>query len=215
MRPNVLVTPLATVCGVHFAPSHTRICPTEGDVTATLGLLIDEIKRIGVVPSVIDERRRKWRDAHDKQRSGILHQQATARRADVLSVPAICEIMARVMSPDAIYVEETITHAIPLRHHLPLNRSQSFFRHNGGGLGQVLGIALGIKLAAPERPVVVFAGVLLGEPMTLVFNNFELVALIGSTIIAALISNDGESNWMEGAQLLSLYVILGVAFYFT
>jgi Ca2+:H+ antiporter len=80
-----------------------------------------------------------------------------------------------------------------------------------------LGIAVGssIQVALFVTPVVVFAGVLLGEPMTLVFNNFELAALIGSTIIAALISNDGESNWMEGAQLLSLYVILGVAFYFT
>ncbi len=43
---------------------------------------------------------------------------------------------------DAIYVEETVTHAIPLRKHLPLHRPQSFFRHNGGGLGQGIGIAL-------------------------------------------------------------------------
>ena len=62
------------------------------------------------------------------------------------------------MPPDAIYVEETVTHAIPLRKHLPLNRPQSFFRHNGGGLGQGIGMALGIKLAAPEQPVVLFAG---------------------------------------------------------
>jgi Ca2+:H+ antiporter len=80
-----------------------------------------------------------------------------------------------------------------------------------------LGIAVGssIQVALFVTPVVVFAGALLGQPMTLVFNNFELAALIGATIIAALISNDGESNWIEGAQLLSLYVILGVAFYFT
>jgi len=80
-----------------------------------------------------------------------------------------------------------------------------------------LGIAVGssIQVALFVTPVIIFAGVLLGEPMTLVFNNFELAALIGATIIAALISTDGESNWLEGAQLLSLYVILGVAFYFT
>jgi acetolactate synthase-1/2/3 large subunit len=172
----------------------------EGDVTATLGLLIDEIKRIGVDPSVIDERRRKWRDAHDKQRSGILHQQATARRADVLSVPAICEIMARVMSPDAIYVEETITHAIPLRHHLPLNRSQSFFRHNGGGLGQVLGIALGIKLAAPERPVVVFAGdgSMLYNPIVQAFGlskQYDLPLLI------VVLNNSSYASMRRGHEL--------------
>jgi Ca2+:H+ antiporter len=80
-----------------------------------------------------------------------------------------------------------------------------------------LGIAVGssIQVALFVTPVIVFAGVLLNEPMTLVFNNFELAALIGATIIAALISTDGESNWLEGAQLLALYAILGVAFYFT
>jgi len=80
-----------------------------------------------------------------------------------------------------------------------------------------LGIAVGssIQVALFVTPVIVFTGVLLGEPMTLVFNNFELAALIGATIIAALISTDGESNWLEGAQLLAVYVILGIAFFFT
>ena len=42
----------------------------------------------------------------------------------------------------------------------------------------------------------------------------ELTALIGATVIAVLISVDGRSNWLEGAQLISVYVMLGLAFYF-
>jgi len=79
-----------------------------------------------------------------------------------------------------------------------------------------LGIALGsgLQIALFVTPVLVLAGVLLGEPMTLVFNSFELAALVGAAVIAVLIANDGESNWLEGAELLALYIILGIAFFF-
>jgi Ca2+:H+ antiporter len=50
--------------------------------------------------------------------------------------------------------------------------------------------------------------------MTLVFNGYELSGLIGAALIAVLISRDGESNWLEGVQLLALYIMLGISFYF-
>ena len=79
-----------------------------------------------------------------------------------------------------------------------------------------LGIAVGsgLQIALFVTPLLVFAGVLLGEPMTLVFNSFELTAMVAAAIIAVLISVDGESNWLEGAELIALYLILGVAFFF-
>jgi Ca2+:H+ antiporter len=79
-----------------------------------------------------------------------------------------------------------------------------------------LGIAIGsgLQIALFVTPVLVFVGILVGHPMTLVFNTYELAGLIGAALIAVLISVDGESNWLEGAQLLSLYVVLGIAFYF-
>jgi Ca2+:H+ antiporter len=80
-----------------------------------------------------------------------------------------------------------------------------------------LGIAVGssIQVALFVTPVIIFAGIILDKPLTLVFNNFELAALVGSVIIAAFISSDGESNWLEGAQLLAVYAMVGFAFYFT
>jgi Ca2+:H+ antiporter len=50
--------------------------------------------------------------------------------------------------------------------------------------------------------------------MSLVFNGYELAGLIGAALIAVLISVDGESNWLEGAQLIALYLMLGISFYF-
>jgi Ca2+:H+ antiporter len=50
--------------------------------------------------------------------------------------------------------------------------------------------------------------------LTLIFNQFELIALVGGALIAALVALDGESNWLEGAQLLVVYAIIGMAFFF-
>src|SRR5262245_34594213 len=61
------------------------------------------------------------------------------------------------MPADTIYVDETITHSTMLRQQLPMRMPQSFFR-GSGGLGQGIGTALGIKLAARERPVVLLVG---------------------------------------------------------
>jgi Ca2+:H+ antiporter len=47
-----------------------------------------------------------------------------------------------------------------------------------------------------------------------VFNQFELVALVAAILITIMISIDGRSNWLEGIQLISLYTIIGIAFYF-
>lgn len=79
-----------------------------------------------------------------------------------------------------------------------------------------LGIAIGsgLQIALFVTPVLVLVGALMGQPMNLVFNSYELVALIGAALIAVLISVDGESNWLEGAELVALYAMLGIAFYF-
>jgi Ca2+:H+ antiporter len=80
-----------------------------------------------------------------------------------------------------------------------------------------LGIAIGsgLQIALFVTPVLVGVSLIIGHPMTLVFNSYELAALIGAALIAMLISVDGESNWLEGAQLVALYIMLGVAFFFT
>jgi Ca2+:H+ antiporter len=77
-------------------------------------------------------------------------------------------------------------------------------------------IAIGssIQVALFVAPVLVFASYLFERPMDLVFSTFEVVAVTIAAGVATLVAMDGESNWMEGAQLLGVYVILGLAFYF-
>jgi Ca2+:H+ antiporter len=79
-----------------------------------------------------------------------------------------------------------------------------------------IGIAVGssLQIALFVAPVLVFIALLFGQQLTLVFNQFEIAALIAAVLITALIALDGESNWLEGAQLLIVYVILAIAFFF-
>jgi Ca2+:H+ antiporter len=77
-------------------------------------------------------------------------------------------------------------------------------------------IAIGssIQVALFVAPVLVFASYAIGRPMDLVFSTFEVLAVTIAAGVATLVALDGESNWMEGAQLLGVYAILGLAFYF-
>ncbi|MBI4539957.1 MAG: calcium/proton exchanger [Gemmatimonadetes bacterium] len=80
-----------------------------------------------------------------------------------------------------------------------------------------INIAVGssIQIALFVAPALVLLSYLVGpRPMDLVFTTFEVVAVSLSVAIIALIALDGESNWMEGVQLLAVYLILGIAFYF-
>jgi len=79
-----------------------------------------------------------------------------------------------------------------------------------------LSISIGssLQVALFVVPVLVFVSLLLGHALTLVFNQFELIALFGASLVAALVALDGESNWLEGAQLLVVYLIIGLAFFY-
>lgn len=80
-----------------------------------------------------------------------------------------------------------------------------------------IGIAVGsgIQIALFVAPVLVLVSQFVGpQPMSLVFNNYELAALVGAVLIATLVSVDGKTNWLEGAQLIALYLVLGLAFYY-
>lgn len=79
-----------------------------------------------------------------------------------------------------------------------------------------LSIALGssLQIALFVTPMLVFISLLIGSPLTLEFNNLELIALTAASFISALVSLDGESNWLEGGMLLVVYGILGLAFFF-
>jgi len=79
-----------------------------------------------------------------------------------------------------------------------------------------MAVAIGssLQVALFVAPVLVFAGVLIGQPMDLVFVPLEVAAVGVAAFITAYIALDGESNWLEGALLLGVYAILAVSFFY-
>jgi Ca2+:H+ antiporter len=79
-----------------------------------------------------------------------------------------------------------------------------------------LGIAIGssVQVALFVTPVLVFASFLWGRPMNLEFSLPEVAAVALSVWILSEISGDGECNWLEGVQLLSVYLIIAILFFF-
>ena len=79
-----------------------------------------------------------------------------------------------------------------------------------------VGIAIGSssQIALFVAPVLVLLSFFVGpEPMALVFNGYELGGLVFAVLIANFLTQDGESNWFEGVQLLALYAVLGIVFF--
>lgn len=78
------------------------------------------------------------------------------------------------------------------------------------------GIAVGssLQIALFVAPVLVFSSYFFSRQLNLEFTIPEIVAVVLAAFVAEQISGDGESNWFEGVQLLALYIILGVLFYF-
>jgi Ca2+:H+ antiporter len=79
-----------------------------------------------------------------------------------------------------------------------------------------IGIAAGsgTQIALFVVPILVFAGVALGQPFTLVFTMLELAVLFLAAIILNLIVHDGRTNWFEGMMLTAVYIIIAIAFFF-
>ncbi|HSB47697.1 MAG TPA: calcium/proton exchanger [Candidatus Bilamarchaeum sp.] len=71
-----------------------------------------------------------------------------------------------------------------------------------------------LQIALFVAPVTVLAGILMGQPMDLVFTPFEVIAVFASVLIVNEISTDARCNWFEGAQLVIMYLIIAVLFYF-
>jgi Ca2+:H+ antiporter len=76
------------------------------------------------------------------------------------------------------------------------------------GMGSALQIALFVV------PILVFLSTIFNFGFSLVFSVFEIIAVIFTTMIINYLSADGRCNWLEGAQLISLYLIIAIVFFF-
>ncbi|HEU4800371.1 MAG TPA: calcium/proton exchanger [Gemmatimonadales bacterium] len=85
-----------------------------------------------------------------------------------------------------------------------------------GKMDLALQIAYGssTQIALLVAPVLVFAGLLFGQDMNLVFTPFEVMAVFLATIVASMGTSDGESHWFEGLMLLGVYAMIAISAFF-
>jgi Ca2+:H+ antiporter len=86
-------------------------------------------------------------------------------------------------------------------------------RKNRMDLALQISIGSATQIVLVVAPVLVLLGALLGQPMNLVFSTLELAAMALAVLIVNFIVQDGESNWLEGLQLLAAYAIMATAFF--
>lgn len=79
-------------------------------------------------------------------------------------------------------------------------------------VGLEIAIGSSLQIILFVAPILIFIS-LLFTPMTIIFNQFELIALIASVLIANRVSQDGECNYLEGVQLLAVYLIIAASFF--
>ena len=129
----------------------------EGNVALTLRQLTQALRKLDRDADMLAQRRVRWQAAHRKWHDGLRAAEEKAVTAAAITVPLVAKVLREVMPADTIYVDETIVHAGAIREHTMWDEPLGFFRAPSG-LGQGLGYALGVKLAAPKRPVVMTIG---------------------------------------------------------
>lgn len=129
----------------------------EGDVAKTLQDLADAIKVRGVDKKEVEKRRSKLARSHDElmAKKAVLYQEA--RKKTPVDPVWLCACLGEVMPRGTAYIDEVTTHTPLLREYIMWNEPQSLFTRQSG-LGQGLGLSLGVKLAKPHSPVVTLIG---------------------------------------------------------
>jgi Ca2+:H+ antiporter len=101
-----------------------------------------------------------------------------------------------------------------------LGNAGEYFAGITAALKNRIGVSAGIAIGASNQviffvlPVLVFLGLILGHPMPFVLSKLEILAVASAALIASKVTNDGATNWLEGAQLLMIWVVLAITFYY-
>jgi thiamine pyrophosphate-dependent acetolactate synthase large subunit-like protein len=130
----------------------------EGTVADTLQQATAALCQRALPQALIAERRARHKLSHDKLVAGIdaAEAKSAAATGTINAVQLLAELRA-LAPPDSIFVDETITHSRLVQQHLRLDEPERYY-YVQGGLGQGIAVALGVKLAAGQRPVILTVG---------------------------------------------------------
>ena len=129
----------------------------EGDVPTSLQLLADAVRTLGFDEEAVEERRERLQVAHDALQQSYREAEAAAQETGPIDPVHLCARMSAILPDNAIFVDETTSHRMPIQRHLRWESVHDFIKVPTG-LGQGLGTALGVKLASPDRLVVSVIG---------------------------------------------------------
>jgi len=77
-----------------------------------------------------------------------------------------------------------------------------------------IGLSSAIQIALFVIPILVMMSQFMGGGFTLVFSAFEILSIVLAVMIINHLAADGRCNWLEGAQLIAVYLLIAITFYF-
>ncbi len=137
--------------------SHQADLYLEGDVAQTLRDLGAAMKARGIDKKAVEKRRAALAKSHDALMAKRAAEHARARKQEKIHPIWLCACLGEVMPKGTTYIDEVTTHTGLLRQHIMWNEPQCLITRQGG-LGQGLGLSLGVKLAKPDSTVVTLIG---------------------------------------------------------
>lgn len=155
------------------------------------------------------------------------HDAASPRwsRRKAVSVLLLATVAIALMSDLLVKAIEPVTHSLGISQFfvgiilIPIvgnaaEHSTAIWMALKNRMDVALEIAVGscLQIVLFVMPVLILVGATINRTMSPVFNEFELISLIVAVFIANRVAGDGESNWLEGIQLVAVYLIIAVCF---
>ncbi|MEM0467160.1 MAG: calcium/proton exchanger [Candidatus Thermoplasmatota archaeon] len=137
----------------------------------------------------------------------------------VLVVSIICEFLVKTVETVATTIGITQTFIGIVLVGIVTNIAENatairFAIQNKINVSIEIGLNSAIQIALFVVPIIMIVSSIFSFGFTLVFSMFEILAVILAVLIINYLSSDGRCNWLEGAQLLSVYFIIAIAFFF-
>src|SRR6476620_2140991 len=130
-----------------------------GEIESSMKYLLESVKkRISKGNGDAVQRAEIWRGRYEKRKAAWKDEALTRKDQKPIDTRWVTYELAQVFPPDALVVEETITHRLSIHRYLDMLKPGSFFAGCIGGLGTGTGTALGVKAANPKRPVLCLIG---------------------------------------------------------
>ncbi len=163
--PSSLPGPGTKVVALGEDPLHSRLpfwgfradLIVTGDPEPSLAMLVERVRQL-VPPGSRAAATERWRARHERTRATAREQARAAGAMKPIETRWVAHELNEALPPDAIVVNETITHRLDLDRLLDRLGPGAYFEASYGGLGMGLGMALGAKAAHPSRTVVATIG---------------------------------------------------------